>query len=79
MVCAIRYISHFISGATIWTEYAPDTAIKAVLAYSASYNATYMIPETVISVIGICAVIALLSRFAPKEKTVEETEEKTAE
>lgn len=76
MVCAIRYISHFISGATIWTEYAPDTAIKAVLAYSASYNATYMIPETIISVIGICAVIALLSRFSSKENTVEKTEEK---
>ena len=79
MVCAIRYISHFISGATIWTEYAPDTAIKAVLAYSASYNATYMVPETIISVIGICAVIALLNKLAPKQQTAATGEEKTEE
>ncbi|MBQ6445810.1 MAG: energy-coupled thiamine transporter ThiT, partial [Clostridia bacterium] len=68
-----------ISGATIWTEYAPDTAVKAVLAYSASYNATYMVPETIISVIGICAVIALLSRLAPKENAKTAADEITAE
>ena len=79
LVCVIRYISHFISGATIWTEYAPDTAIKAVLAYSASYNATYMIPETVISVIGILAVIALLNKLAPKQTGKTTVEENTAE
>ena len=79
LVCVIRYISHFISGATIWTEYAPDTAIKAVLAYSASYNATYMVPETIISVIGICAVIALLNKLAPKQQTAATGEEKTEE
>ena len=79
MVCVIRYISHFISGATIWTEYAPDTAVKAVLAYSASYNATYMIPETVISVIGICAVIALFSKLAPNEGQGKRLAKKTAE
>lgn len=72
LVCFVRFISHFISGATIWTEYAPDTAVKAVLAYSASYNASYMVPETIISIVGICAVIALLNRLAPKEATVEE-------
>ena len=76
LVCFVRFISHFVSGATIWTEYAPDTAVKAVLAYSASYNASYMVPETIISIVGICAVIALLHRLAPKEATVEE---KTAE
>lgn len=72
LVCFVRFISHFVSGATIWTEYAPDTAVKAVLAYSASYNASYMVPETIISIVGICAVIALLNRLAPKEATVEE-------
>ena len=79
LVCLVRYISHFISGATIWTEYAPDTAIKAVLAYSASYNASYMIPETIISVVGICVVIALLNKLAPKQTTAAIEEEKTAE
>ena len=79
LVCFVRFVSHFVSGATIWTEYAPDTAIKAVLAYSASYNASYMIPETIISVVGICVVIALLNKLAPKQTTAAIEEEKTAE
>ncbi len=70
VVCAVRYFSHFISGATIWTEYAPDTAISAVLAYSASYNATYMVPETIISIIGFVAVIAIWNKLNPEAKTV---------
>lgn len=73
LVCLIRYISHFISGATIWTEYAPGTAVKAVLAYSASYNATYMVPETIISIVGICVVIAIMHRLNPKLTEVDAT------
>lgn len=72
LVCFVRWFSHFISGATIWTEYAPDTAIKAVLAYSASYNASYMVPETVITVLGICVVIAIWNKLnATEAKTAE--------
>ncbi len=42
----IRFICHVISGATIWAGLSiPDTA---ALIYSLSYNATYMIPDTVI-------------------------------
>lgn len=67
LVCVIRFISHFISGATIWTEYAPDTVWNAVFAYSASYNASYMVPETFISAIGICAVVALWDRFVKSQ------------
>ena len=63
MVCLIRFISHFISGCTIWTEYAPDTVWNAVFAYSASYNASYMIPETIISLVGIFVVIGLWKRM----------------
>lgn len=72
LVCFVRWFSHFISGATIWTEYAPDTAIKAVLAYSASYNASYMVPETVITILGICVVIAIWNKLnATEAKTAE--------
>lgn len=66
LVCLIRFVCHFISGVTIWTEYAPDTVWNAVFAYSASYNASYMIPETVISVIGICALLLLQQRFVQR-------------
>ena len=47
----IRYLCHVISGATIWAGLSiPD---EAAIAYSLSYNATYMIPETIILV--LCA------------------------
>ena len=42
----IRYVCHVISGATVWAGLPiPD---GAALIYSISYNATYMIPETII-------------------------------
>ncbi len=47
-VCAVRYACHVISGATVWAGISIPTA--AALIYSLGYNATYMIPETVIAV-----------------------------
>lgn len=44
-----RYICHVISGATVWAGLSIPT--EAALIYSLSYNATYMVPETVILVL----------------------------
>ncbi len=42
----VRYVCHVISGATIWAGLSiPDSA---ALIYSIGYNATYMIPDTLI-------------------------------
>ena len=47
-VCALRYLCHVISGATVWAGLSiPD---GAAIAYSLIYNATYMIPETIVLV-----------------------------
>ena len=47
-VCFLRYICHVIAGATVWAGLSiPDSA---ALGYSLIYNATYMIPETVVLV-----------------------------
>ncbi len=47
-ICVLRYICHVITGATVWAGLSiPSTA---ALAYSLSYNATYMIPETIVTV-----------------------------
>ncbi|NLA77834.1 MAG: energy-coupled thiamine transporter ThiT [Clostridiales bacterium] len=54
VVSLLRYACHFISGVTIWSGYAADG--QAVAAYSLSYNGSYMIPETIITVIGAIAV-----------------------
>lgn len=48
LVSALRYVCHVISGATVWKGLSiPD---EAALIYSIGYNATYMIPETIILV-----------------------------
>ena len=47
-VCVLRYLCHVISGATVWAGLSiPD---GAAIGYSLIYNATYMIPETVVLV-----------------------------
>lgn len=42
----IRYLCHVISGFTAWAAFEIPTG--AVLIYSFGYNATYMIPETIV-------------------------------
>ena len=50
-----RYVSHFISGVVFFGMYAPEGMSPVV--YSAVYNATYMIPETIISAILIYLLV----------------------
>lgn len=49
IACTARYICHVISGATVWAGLSIPTA--AALTYSFIYNATYMLPETIILLI----------------------------
>ena len=46
LVCLLRYACHVISGATVWAGVSIPT--KAALAYSLIYNATYMVPESIV-------------------------------
>ena len=50
VACLLRYICHVISGATVWAGLSIPT--KAALLYSLAYNATYMIPETIVLVVA---------------------------
>lgn len=52
--CALRYACHVISGATVWAGLSIPT--EAALIYSFSYNATYMVPETVILVLTVAYI-----------------------
>ena len=53
-----RYVCHVISGATVWAGLSsPDSA---ALLYSLGYNATYMIPETVVLLISVAYIGASL-------------------
>lgn len=46
LVGVLRYICHVISGCTVWAGLSIPTA--GALTYSLVYNATYMIPETLV-------------------------------
>ncbi|MBR1860749.1 MAG: energy-coupled thiamine transporter ThiT [Lachnospiraceae bacterium] len=48
-ICILRYICHVISGATVWAGLSIPT--NAALIYSFGYNATYMIPETIVTAV----------------------------
>jgi thiamine transporter len=57
-VCVIRFVSSFLSGVVLWGEYAPEG--MNVWLYSLIYNASYMIPSTILTAIFaviICAAI----------------------
>lgn len=58
MVGIIRYLCHFISGITIWGAFASDDTMSAIVAYSATYNGSYMIPNTILTVVG-CVLLAI--------------------
>ncbi len=46
----IRYIAHVIAGCTVWAGLSIPT--EQALLYSLAYNATYMIPETLVTFFG---------------------------
>ncbi len=50
LVCLLRYVCHVISGCTVWAGLSIPTG--AAFLYSVAYNATYMIPETIVTVVA---------------------------
>ena len=60
IVTTLRYVCHILSGILIWGVYAEEG--QTVLAYSVTYNGSYMIPEIIIT--GV--VLSILSKFIIK-------------
>lgn len=58
--CALRYICHFISGWAVWKMWAPEG--QPAWLYSVTYNATYMVPETIVTIV-VGVLIALVLDF----------------
>ncbi len=50
LVGVVRYTCHVISGATVWAGLSIPS--NAALIYSLGYNATYMIPETIVMTVA---------------------------
>ena len=64
----IRYIFHVIAGATVWAGISIPTA--AALAYSFIYNATYMIPETIVLAVATLYIGSLIDFRTPFPKRI---------
>ena len=62
-VCVLKLLCSFVSGVLIWGAYAPEGT--PVWMYSLTYNATYMVPETVITVIAVVAVMHVAEKKFP--------------
>lgn len=62
--CAVRYIFHVISGCTVWAGVSIPSSDGLV--YSLAYNATYMLPETIITVIAAVYIALVIDFSKPK-------------
>lgn len=52
-VCLIRFVSSFLSGVILWGSYAPEG--MNIWVYSLVYNASYMLPNAILT--GVFAVV----------------------
>lgn len=58
VTCVLRYACHVVSGATVWAGLSIPTT--AALGYSFIYNATYMVPETIVTVLAAYYLASLI-------------------
>lgn len=68
LISVLRYICHVISGATVWAGISIPTA--AALAYSFIYNATYMLPETIVLTVATLYIGSLIDFRMPYPKRI---------
>ena len=66
VVSVIRFLCHFISGVTIWGNYSGG-AMSAVW-YSITYNASYMLPELIITLVGCSVIGGMIDLSSPEIK-----------
>ena len=58
IVCLIRFVSSFLSGVILWGSNAPEG--MNVWIYSLAYNASYMIPNAILTGVLACILCAAL-------------------
>jgi len=63
----VRFLVHYVVGATIWAEYMPETFFGMNMAspwfYSALYNLAYMVPNIVITLIVFAVLTKPMGRY----------------
>ena len=58
----LRFLAHFVSGIVFWSQNAP--AGQPVWLYSLGYNATYMIPETIIDILLLQLILRRILSYS---------------
>ena len=64
--CLCRFAVHFVSGITIYAEYMYDIfglPMSNVWVYSALYNASYMLPNTIIAIVACLLLQKPLKKY----------------
>ncbi len=68
--CLCRYLCHVITGATVWAGLSIPS--ETALSFSLIYNATYMLPETIVTMAAAFYLSSVLDfsrdRLAPRHK-----------
>ena len=63
LVCALRFLCHFLSGWLIWDALWPNDKGLSGIYYSLLYNGGYMLPETLIALVIALALFVPLRRY----------------
>ena len=73
VACTLRFLVHYVVGATIWAEYMPEVFFSMTMTtpwiYSALYNGAYMLPDLVLMLLtgGILLTTPLGKYFSGKD------------
>ncbi len=81
-VCTMRFVIHFLAGIILWANFAQFIAfgqewINRPVLYSLVYNGGYMLPETILTVVGAILIFrfpAIRKILNIKEDATENTE-----
>lgn len=63
LVSALRFLCHFLSGVTVWADYADGW--KSVWHYSFAYNGSYMLVECIVTAV-VAVLLSLVLDFDSK-------------
>lgn len=76
VACLARYICHVVTGCTVWAGVSIPSGDGLI--YSLGYNATYMIPETVITLIGLWYLTDLVDLRGESLRAIAQDKKETA-
>lgn len=63
--CLLRFICAFLSGFLVWADIFADGTTAII--YSLGYNAAYLVPESLITVIVMCTLFKVIPKIFTRE------------